>query len=201
MALNLKTTIDHSPLASSSRQFINGFSPKPTSISFSHSSSLKGLFFAFFFLPFLFRFPVNGSLLCRWLVSTFQDLEPRLRLRGRNVYGSYKRKLWGIWLDSLQKMRGFVLLWSVLLTSIQIHLSYPNLFPFLLLMLILIRAILVFNYFFILIKVVARFNELVTKLLLEGALETFKKYSVKEENIDVCSCFFIVLCSIKYFVH
>lgn len=98
-------------------------------------------------------------------------------------------------------MRGFVLLWSVLLTSIQIHLSYPNLFPFLLLMLILIRAILVINYFFILIKVVARFNELVTKLLLEGALETFKKYSVKEENIDVCSCFFIVLCSIKYFVH
>lgn len=98
-------------------------------------------------------------------------------------------------------MRGFVLLWSVLLTSIQIHLSYPNLFPFLLLMLILIWAILVINYFFILIKVVARFNELVTKLLLEGALETFKKYSVKEENIDVCSCFFIVLCSIKYFVH
>lgn len=98
-------------------------------------------------------------------------------------------------------MRGFVLPWSVRLTSIQIHLSYPNLFPFLLLMLILIRAILVINYFFILIKVVARFNELVTKLLLEGALETFKKYSVKEENIDVCSCFFIVLCSIKYFVH
>lgn len=98
-------------------------------------------------------------------------------------------------------MRGFVLPWSVRLTSIQIHLSYPNLFPFLLLMLILIRVILVINYFFILIKVVARFNELVTKLLLEGALETFKKYSVKEENIDVCSCFFIVLCSIKYFVH
>ncbi|KAJ8755296.1 hypothetical protein K2173_019094 [Erythroxylum novogranatense] len=33
--------------------------------------------------------------------------------------------------------------------------------------------------------VVARFNELVTKLLLEGAVQTFKRYSVKEEDIDV----------------
>lgn len=33
--------------------------------------------------------------------------------------------------------------------------------------------------------VVARFNEIVTKLLLEGALDTFKKYSVNEEDIDV----------------
>ncbi|KAK3204528.1 hypothetical protein Dsin_018574 [Dipteronia sinensis] len=33
--------------------------------------------------------------------------------------------------------------------------------------------------------VVAMFNEIVTKPLLEGALETFKKYSVKEEDIDV----------------
>ncbi|KAJ9146986.1 hypothetical protein P3X46_029198 [Hevea brasiliensis] len=33
--------------------------------------------------------------------------------------------------------------------------------------------------------VVARFNEIVTKQLLEGALETFKRYSVKEEDIDV----------------
>ncbi|KAG7574828.1 Lumazine/riboflavin synthase superfamily [Arabidopsis suecica] len=33
--------------------------------------------------------------------------------------------------------------------------------------------------------VVARFNEVVTKLLLEGAIETFKKYSVREEDIEV----------------
>ncbi|KAL7209008.1 hypothetical protein ACSBR1_030703 [Camellia fascicularis] len=33
--------------------------------------------------------------------------------------------------------------------------------------------------------VVARFNEIVTKLLLEGALDTFKRYSVKEEDIDI----------------
>ncbi|XP_050228141.1 6,7-dimethyl-8-ribityllumazine synthase, chloroplastic [Mercurialis annua] len=33
--------------------------------------------------------------------------------------------------------------------------------------------------------VIARFNELVTKKLLEGALETFQRYSVKEEDIDV----------------
>ncbi|XP_077225297.1 6,7-dimethyl-8-ribityllumazine synthase / DMRL synthase / lumazine synthase / riboflavin synthase isoform X2 [Tasmannia lanceolata] len=33
--------------------------------------------------------------------------------------------------------------------------------------------------------VVARFNEIVTKLLLEGALETFKRYSVRDEDIDV----------------
>ncbi|GFY81224.1 6,7-dimethyl-8-ribityllumazine synthase [Actinidia rufa] len=31
----------------------------------------------------------------------------------------------------------------------------------------------------------ARFNEIVTRPLLEGALDTFKKYSVKEEDIDV----------------
>ncbi|KAI3778637.1 hypothetical protein L2E82_08018 [Cichorium intybus] len=33
--------------------------------------------------------------------------------------------------------------------------------------------------------VVARFNEIVTRPLMEGALDTFKKYSVKEEDIDV----------------
>ncbi|KAL8487220.1 hypothetical protein ACS0TY_023767 [Phlomoides rotata] len=33
--------------------------------------------------------------------------------------------------------------------------------------------------------VVARFNEIVTRPLLEGALDTFKKYTVKEEDIDV----------------
>ncbi|KAK3426331.1 hypothetical protein EUGRSUZ_F02801 [Eucalyptus grandis] len=33
--------------------------------------------------------------------------------------------------------------------------------------------------------VVARFNEIVTKPLLEGALTTFRKYSVREEDIDV----------------
>ncbi|GAB2227838.1 hypothetical protein Droror1_Dr00009665 [Drosera rotundifolia] len=33
--------------------------------------------------------------------------------------------------------------------------------------------------------VVARFNEIVTRPLLEGALDTFRKYSVDEEDIDV----------------
>lgn len=33
--------------------------------------------------------------------------------------------------------------------------------------------------------VVARFNDLITKKLLEGALETFKSHSVREEDIDV----------------
>ncbi|KAG8500159.1 hypothetical protein CXB51_003719 [Gossypium anomalum] len=33
--------------------------------------------------------------------------------------------------------------------------------------------------------VVARFNEIVTRQLLEGALDTFRKYSVNEEDIDV----------------
>lgn len=33
--------------------------------------------------------------------------------------------------------------------------------------------------------VVARFNEIITKSLLEGALQTFKKYSVREEDVDV----------------
>lgn len=33
--------------------------------------------------------------------------------------------------------------------------------------------------------VVARFNEVVTNLLLEGALETFRRYSVREEDVTV----------------
>ncbi|KAI9085975.1 hypothetical protein K1719_032052 [Acacia pycnantha] len=33
--------------------------------------------------------------------------------------------------------------------------------------------------------VVARFNEIITKQLLEGALNTFKNYSVQDEDIDV----------------
>lgn len=31
----------------------------------------------------------------------------------------------------------------------------------------------------------ARFNEFVTRRLLDGALDTFKKYAVNEEDIDV----------------
>ncbi|GJW53476.1 6,7-dimethyl-8-ribityllumazine synthase, chloroplastic-like protein [Tanacetum coccineum] len=34
-------------------------------------------------------------------------------------------------------------------------------------------------------KVVARFNEIVTRPLMNGALDTFDKYSVREEDIDV----------------
>lgn len=33
--------------------------------------------------------------------------------------------------------------------------------------------------------VVARFNEIITRPLLEGALDTFKKYSVREEDVEV----------------
>ncbi|XP_026423992.1 6,7-dimethyl-8-ribityllumazine synthase, chloroplastic-like [Papaver somniferum] len=33
--------------------------------------------------------------------------------------------------------------------------------------------------------VVARFNEVVTRLLLDGALDTFKRYGVKEDDVDV----------------
>lgn len=43
-----------------------------------------------------------------------------------------------------------------------------------------------FDWNFWSLKVVARFNEIITKQLLEGALSTFKNYSVSEENIDVC---------------
>lgn len=36
------------------------------------------------------------------------------------------------------------------------------------------------------LKVVSRFNEIVTKQLLDGALTTFNNYSVQQEDIDVC---------------
>lgn len=42
------------------------------------------------------------------------------------------------------------------------------------------------------LKVVARFNDLITKKLLEGALETFKSHSVREEDIDVCFLYLIL---------
>ncbi len=35
------------------------------------------------------------------------------------------------------------------------------------------------------VQVVARFNEIITKALLTGALETFEKYLVPDEHIDV----------------
>ncbi|KAB1218192.1 Glucose-1-phosphate adenylyltransferase small subunit 1, chloroplastic [Morella rubra] len=41
------------------------------------------------------------------------------------------------------------------------------------------------SHFPLLLKVVARFNEIVTKQLLEGALATFKNYSVQDEDVDV----------------
>jgi hypothetical protein len=40
-------------------------------------------------------------------------------------------------------------------------------------------------WYIIYLQVVARFNEIVTNLLLQGALETFERYSVKPENITV----------------
>ncbi|KAL9681680.1 hypothetical protein QQ045_013467 [Rhodiola kirilowii] len=42
--------------------------------------------------------------------------------------------------------------------------------------------------------VVARFNEFVTRRLLEGALDTFKKYAVNEEDIDVCLLYSCKFC-------
>ncbi|KAJ0093418.1 hypothetical protein Patl1_27088 [Pistacia atlantica] len=42
MALNLKTSIHHSPSLASSPQYLHGFSSKPSSISFPHSASLPG---------------------------------------------------------------------------------------------------------------------------------------------------------------
>ncbi|KAH0878106.1 hypothetical protein HID58_065500, partial [Brassica napus] len=41
------------------------------------------------------------------------------------------------------------------------------------------------RFVFLSFKIVARFNEVVKKLLLEGAIETFKKHSVREEDIQV----------------
>lgn len=52
------------------------------------------------------------------------------------------------------------------------------------------------------LKVVARFNEIITKRLLEGALSTFNHYSVLEDNIDVCHFsfnFFSSTCVTNFF--
>lgn len=46
----------------------------------------------------------------------------------------------------------------------------------------------------VILQVVSRFNDLITKKLLEGALDTFKSYSVREENIDVCLQYLSPLC-------
>ncbi|KAG5573714.1 hypothetical protein H5410_063480 [Solanum commersonii] len=47
------------------------------------------------------------------------------------------------------------------------------------------RVLLELTDHLLVLKVVARFNDLITKKLLEGALDTFKNYSVREEDIDV----------------
>ncbi|KAF7836426.1 6,7-dimethyl-8-ribityllumazine synthase, chloroplastic-like isoform X1 [Senna tora] len=46
--------------------------------------------------------------------------------------------------------------------------------------------------------VVARFNEIITKQLLEGALNTFKNYSVQDEDIDVLILYVNVVFCIAY---
>ncbi|KAJ4723945.1 6,7-dimethyl-8-ribityllumazine synthase [Melia azedarach] len=99
--------------ATSSRQFLNGFYPKSTSISFSHSSSLQGF----------------GTQIAIERKEGFSCVETA----------------------AVRQLTGFLTKNEELRFAV----------------------------------VVARFNDIVTKLLLEGALETFKKYSVKEENIDV----------------
>jgi 6,7-dimethyl-8-ribityllumazine synthase len=48
------------------------------------------------------------------------------------------------------------------------------------------------------VQVVPRFNEIVTNLLLQGALETFQRYSVKEENITVCILFTVMVLFVSY---
>ena len=45
---------------------------------------------------------------------------------------------------------------------------------------------ILYSHFPPFMQVVARFNEVVTNLLLEGALETFRRYSVRDEDITVC---------------
>ncbi|TXG58028.1 hypothetical protein EZV62_015857 [Acer yangbiense] len=114
MALNLKTLVNHAPL-SSSRQLFHGVSPKPTSISFSHSSS-----------------------------SSLQGFGTQIATQ-RNHPSSNQQ------------------------TAAVRHLT----------------GSLITNEGLRFAVVVARFNEIVTRPLLEGALATFKRYSVKEEDVDV----------------
>lgn len=49
-------------------------------------------------------------------------------------------------------------------------------------------------------QVVARFNEIVTSLLLEGALETFRRYSIKEEDITVRFVYQFSFLSLGFFI-
>lgn len=57
----------------------------------------------------------------------------------------------------------------------------------------LLLSLLMFNAFLNLLmlpnliksQVVARFNEFITKQLLEGALTTFSNYSIQDEDVDV----------------
>lgn len=48
-------------------------------------------------------------------------------------------------------------------------------------------------------KVVGRFNEIVTRPMLEGALSTFKSYSVQDEDIDVSVSIYDMLSRIFFF--
>ncbi|KAK4834568.1 hypothetical protein QYF36_025017 [Acer negundo] len=115
MALNLKTLVNHAPLWSS-RQLFHGVSPKPTSISFSHSSSS----------------------------SSLQGFGTQIATQRNHPLSNQQT-------EAVRHLTGS------LITNEGLRFAV----------------------------VVARFNEIVTRPLLEGALETFKRYSVKEEDVDV----------------
>ena len=53
--------------------------------------------------------------------------------------------------------------------------------------------------FLALMKVVGRFNEIVTRPMLEGALSTFKSYSVQDEDIDVSPSLQHTICESQTF--
>ncbi|BBH08658.1 6,7-dimethyl-8-ribityllumazine synthase / DMRL synthase / lumazine synthase / riboflavin synthase [Prunus dulcis] len=91
-----------------------------------------------------------------------QTIEGQVQLRGRTITPSvrllHELLLFAISLVPSPQLRAFVSQWSVFTLNVsKAHTPY----------------------------VVARFNEIITKQLLEGALATFKNYSIQEEDIDV----------------
>ena len=160
------------------------------SLSFLSSSSFSTQGTLFFSFINSFKNPNPLFRKCTINLNYLQEPVFAMLLRGRSGHRLHKRMLFGIWWVLSPELRVFALLWSVthiVYVILRVSFNYGMVYGNGMVCSVLVsKNFSLFDWNFWLLKVVARFNEIITKQLLEGALSTFKNYSVSEENVDVC---------------